>query len=419
MQIIPAIYGQRIPPTGYRHHFMPLRVYLDSSDYSTLSDPGKASREVPGVLEELLSFKDSGKVNFYFSAAHLTEMAPVQSTYTSAAVQRTNMLADLCGGNCMIHLQTLFKEEVRAALGLSSGCVNPFDHNGRWFPEGACEMLPITETDHLQSIQSTIEAVLPNATRAQKRQAKRLMTKGRKVRPTLRSTLLRNVERQDLDEILAVFPMRQDAARTLALYVAGGATAAEATGAYEASLRDPRWMMQWFEKHHGDLTPFVSWARGPAADITGKMRELSRLVESLRANPMLNSEFLTSIYGSSKWEEWQENMLIGIGNRFAEELKPGAKLKTAEIDTHCPGLSTGIRTLHTSWRSITFAKPRKPKDSDFVDALHAVYAPYVDVFRADGFMADYVSKQVIRFPTLVVPKLSELPEALRRRLATT
>ena len=60
-------------------------------------------------------------------------------------------------------------------------------------------------------------------------------------------------------------------------------------------------MMQWFEKHHGDLTPFVSWARGPAADITGKMRDLSRLVESLRANPMLNPECLTSIYGSSKW----------------------------------------------------------------------------------------------------------------------
>lgn len=112
-------------------------------------------------------------------------------------------------------------------------------------------------------------------------------------------------------------------------------------------------------------------------------------------------------------------MLIGIGNRFAEELQPGAKLMSADIDTHCPGLSTGIRTLHTSWRSITFAKPRKPKDSDFVDALHAVYAPYVDVFRADGFMADYVSKQVTRFPTLVVPKLSGLPEALRRRLATT
>jgi hypothetical protein len=112
-------------------------------------------------------------------------------------------------------------------------------------------------------------------------------------------------------------------------------------------------------------------------------------------------------------------MLVGIANRFGEGLKPSAKLDIALVDTHCPGISTAIRSLHSAWRSITFENPRKPKESDFVDALHAAYAPYVDVFRADGFMANHVAKQVARFGTTVVPKLSSLPEVLRQRGTVT
>lgn len=327
------------------------------------------------------------------------------------------MLADLCGGNCMVHLETLFREEVRVALGLSSGGFDPIDRDGKWFPEGAAEMSPVTEADHLLSIQSTVAEVLPNATRAQKRRAQRMLTKGGKPRPILRNELARVVA-GDMSAILAVYPMRPDAARTLARYVTGGATAAEATAAFESSLRDPRWMMQWFEQHHDSLTPFVSWARGPAANITDKMHELYRLVESARADPLITAECLSSMCGPSKWEEWQASMLVGVANRFAEHLKPGARLEVALVDAHCPGISTAIRSLHSAWRSITFESPRKPKESDFVDALHAMYAPYVDVFRADGFMANYVAKQVTRFGTVVVPKLSSLPEVLRQRAAT-
>ena len=56
---------------------MPLRIYLDSSDYSVLSEPDKAAREAPGVLDELQRLRDAGLVEFLFSAAHLTEMAGI------------------------------------------------------------------------------------------------------------------------------------------------------------------------------------------------------------------------------------------------------------------------------------------------------------------------------------------------------
>lgn len=398
---------------------MPLSVYLDSSDYSVLSDPVRATREAPGVLEKLQRLRDDGLVEFFFSAAHLTEMAPMKSSYADAALRRGNMLAALCGGNCMIHQETLFRAEVSAALGFSSFVSDPTDRNGGWFPDGIPEMSPVTAVSHLRSIQNSIAELLPDASRAQRRQVQRKLSKGGKLRPAIHKSMVRNAKEGDLSEILALYPMSQDAARVLARYVAGDASAANATAAFESCLRDPRWMMQWFEKHHDKLIPFVAWARGPAAQITGKVLELARHIELARENPHLNEDVLNSMYGPAAWEELQVNMLSGIANKFGEELKANTRLDIVSIDKYCPGLSAAIRSLHSAWHSITFEKQRKPKESDFVDALHAAYAPYVDVFRADGFMANYVTKQVARFGTTVVPKLSSLPDILQQRCIST
>ena len=392
---------------------MPLSVYLDSSDYSVLSDPAKAEREAPGVLGQLMQFRDEGVVEFFFSAAHLTEMAPIRREFVDAGGRRANLLVELCGGNCMIHHETLFRAEVRAALGLSSANFVPIDRGGRWFPEGAAEFLPITRADEIESTRSAIAGILPNGTRAQRRQAERKIIKGGKLLPEIRVALQKNAQNGDLSEILAMYPMRADAARILAKYVAGTATADEASAALEMSFCDPRLVLQWFEKDHNKISPFVAWARGPAAEMADKVLGLANLIESARSNLLDGGAAIEAMYSGSRWNEWQSQMLSEIANRLSEELKPGARLDVAEIDRNCPGISTAIRSLHSAWRSITFDKPRKPKPSDFVDALHATYAPYVDVFRADGFMTEHIGNRVSKFGTKVVAKLALLPQVLR------
>ncbi len=396
---------------------MTLSVYLDSSDYSVLSDPDRASREAPGVLEELQRLRDDGLVEFFFSAAHLTEMAPLQPSYTDAAIRRGNVLVELCGGNCMLHQETLFRAEVSTALGLTASVSNPTNRNGRWFQDNIAEMSPVTAVSHLRSLQDSIAELLPDASRAQRRQVQRKLSKGGKLRPAIHDSIVRNAKEGDLNEILSLYPMTQNAARVLARYVAGDASAAHATAAFESCLRDPRWMMQWFEKHHDKLTPFIAWARGPAAQVTSKVIEMARLIENAREGPYLSEELLNSMYGPAAWAELQEKLLVNIANKFGEGLKANTRLDIDSIDKSCPGLSAAIRSLHSAWYSITFDRQRKPKESDFVDALHTAYAPYVDVFRADGFMANYVTKQVAQFGTTVVSKLSSLPNILQNRCA--
>ena len=87
------------------------------------------------------------------------------------------------------------------------------------------------------------------------------------------------------------------------------------------------------------------------------------------------------------------------------------------IDGSCPGLSVCIRALHSAWGTAISKTPRQAKLSDFPDAIHAMYAPYMDVFRADSFMSAHIAKHVASKMTRVVPKLIQRPDAIRTALS--
>jgi len=209
--------------------------------------------------------------------------------------------------------------------------------------------------------------------------------------------------------------MRPQDARVLARYAVGDVDAAEAQKAFLESLRDPRWMMAWFRNNHGKLTPFIEWTRKPAASMIASLDEMIKHAALLRAGDALNGTAVADdLLSSTRWKSWQDELLVSIASRMSEILvsKNLPSLQAAAIDKACPGLSVGVRSLQSAWWSVTSAKPRRPKLSDFPDALHAIYAPYVDIFRADSFMAPHIRIQVRRFGTVVVPKLAELLPAI-------
>ena len=76
--------------------------------------------------------------------------------------------------------------------------------------------------------------------------------------------------------------MRPDDARTIGRYVVGDADASAAREAFLNSLRDPRWMMQWFRQHHERLTPFLDWVRSPAKGMLTNLQQMSAHAELVR-----------------------------------------------------------------------------------------------------------------------------------------
>lgn len=361
----------------------------------------------------LLEMASAGLIQCYFSAAHITEMAPTQQNVVDAAIRRSDLLVELCGRHTLISHDRLFDREIKNALLKVDEVVNAWDADGYWFPEGATDLSPVTALDHAKSIQEIIGETF--ASRADRRRAKRKFLKGGLPRAAVQRVIRDHPPAESIKEMIEAYPMRPDAAAVLQRFVVGSARPEEAKAAFEASLRDPRWMMQWFYKHHAKMSPFVAWVRKPSQELVEKLLTLSKHVSEARSNPLLG-DLAESFTAHAKWRQWQDELVLRAAVKQASELRAGATLTLEEVARYCPGYSVAVRSVHSAWHTITHETPRKPKPSDFADCLHAAYAPYVDVFRADGFMAPFIAKQCDRFDTSVVARLSQLIPTLEKRL---
>ena len=61
--------------------------------------------------------------------------------------------------------------------------------------------------------------------------------------------------------------MRPEDTEVLARYLLGRATRDEANEAFEASLRDPRWMTRCSADHHASPGDVAAWLRGSAQEL--------------------------------------------------------------------------------------------------------------------------------------------------------
>jgi len=399
----------------------PVRVYLDSSDFSVLSNPRGLNDELAALLRQLRRWVSDGQIICCFSGTHLSEMAPLNAAYSAAAQSRAGLLVDLCGRNTLISQNLLFAGELRFALHLSESLPEAHSPAGKWYPDDVAGISPIEKIGQIEiasGIQDAIQDMGMN--RKARRIAERKAFKHGKPRAAFQATVVANARTGTLDEVLEMYPMRPQDARVLGRYVVGDATAEDATKAFEESLRDPSWMMQWFEKHHEKLNPFIEWIRNPAASMLSNLNEMAVQAASIRKNDVtFGSALADTLFSSSKWAAWQDKLLHSTAVRMSNELlgQDGSNLTAESIDKDCPGMSVGIRSLHSAWWTTTVERPRQAKLSDFPDALHAMYAPYVDIFRADSFMAPHIAKTAGRFGTRVVPKLTLLPSAIQAVLS--
>ncbi|MFO1251445.1 MAG: hypothetical protein U1E77_10005 [Inhella sp.] len=396
----------------------PLIVYLDSADFSVMSDP-KRGHEWASEREGLMRYVADGQIRCAFSHTHLVEMAPVDRAHADLAIQKIDLLAALCGNFALPFMDRLITHELAA---LREGRPRDLDvtvEDGSWYPPisdlvASMGTMAFTKED----ISGAIAQYAGN--RAQRRAAgKKLLKKGR---PS--SAILQELKRRDSAdlaiEIAKTFPMRDQDAKALARYVCGQATVAEAQDAFEMSLKDPRLMFRWFASEDVDITKFNSWLRKSSVELQALVATRAEIAKWIRDLPEEHRDRLTSeLLARAESDRRADQLIADFAQRFAADRLPGPgnPLPLAHLHDTCAGLTTMIRTfLDAAWTSTT-EQPRLPLPSDFPDALHAIYAPYVDIFRPDGYTAPHVARHVKRFGTKVVPKLRHLLPAIEECLA--
>lgn len=396
---------------------MPVVVYLDSQDFSRLSDPRTQVGNIPLIRNKLLDYSISQKVIFVFSSAIISEIAPLSPQHSNHAAARARFLSSLCQRNTFISIERIFENEFRSINNIPPRFNDQFSGTGNWFPILGDILEPINLASHVR--QELQENLKHKTNRKQRRMAQSMAFRSGTLRQTLINQLLSTTDRQSFDEILEMYPMRPKDCETIYKFILGKASKQQAELAFLESLRDPFWMMQWFAKHSGKMNIVTQWFRQPSQtmlDITLKLINDLKMIHEpeSESQPQRAHNFITK----NKWIGLQDQMLETISKSHIANFNSNIteQIKASELDIYCPGFSTSFRVIHSSiWDSISRSS-RTPHSNDYLDSLHALHAPYVDIFRADRYMAPHIAAHTAKYRTCVVSSLDALIPAIEAKL---
>lgn len=379
-------------------------IYLDSADYSNLSGPN-ISDKLEEAKRTLLELSTSKKATFVFSGAHISEMAPTQQMHADRANSRTELLATLCNRNAMISFDKLIKLELENLATRNPNKAEAIDTNGSWFPDISDLIAPLQELNVMGQINDQLKG--ENLNRNQRRNLKRTMQKNGRMRPNVES----KIGKFDINEILERYPMRPKNALTIKNYIFGTASRAEAENAFLESLRDPTWMMKWFSDHYDRLGPIGELVRKPAETLVQIISEsLLPVVENIYRGKGEEKSEMQKILSKPSWQKHQDTFVLNTINGLLEKILPNES-KCSDValaDKYCPGASICLRIIHSSLRNSLVENPRKIKNSDMVDAFHAIYIPYVTHFKTDNYMTGLMRPFAEKYGTEMISDLASL-----------
>ena len=328
----------------------PLVGYLDSQDYSRLSDQKTQAPEVLEARARLTELVDSGRVILPYSWAHVAEMSPDRSTAPEAALARLELMERLAGTQTFRHPSKII------ALENSDEFRGDREHAlGTWLkdPEELRRLAYKGAED--------LVALLASSTERHRHAAYRHCDEG------LRS----RVQHPMPAGLSRALP---EAAVLSLLRLALDADIDRIAESYQARFG----------------RPFVICERAAALGLQSGVAEQ---FEDLRDRIQ---RFLVA--GGKRWQAFTRNSefqrrLRGIpqdsfGPILVQLLSPGiAVLDMKKLR----GVVTATKILSHLYQE-TAGEGRTPLQSDGGDVLHAFYTPYVDVFSCDSHFAEVMKR---------------------------
>lgn len=380
----------------------PIQVYLDSSDFSDIANVKKKPSEYSDVINYLLTKRDKGLIQIRFSEAHVVEAAPTTPDSIPAAIERLKTIHEICRNNSLAHPIDLMTYEVSSNVISDSddGRSHIFRSDANWLPAlfDFSEIIPDVEEYVRQDIEKMGRV-----------ERRKYLKNGK---PTaLWYGEMRAANNATESIMLNSLPLTTDAIRIFRRYFIGDASRKDALKALYDSITNLEVFGNWYKK---------DWER--ASDISRHLRNIGAEFETALNEARNQFEVMmleqTEAVGDSKklldlsvraFHEVLANSSSRLVNKLALQIGASPKL-TEDIWQTSPGLTCSVTlAMHIARRSVAAKLPRSPKSSDFPDCYHAIYLPYVDVFRADGFIAGMLRECKIPLSTVIVDKFLQLP----------
>jgi hypothetical protein len=397
----------------------PLQIYLDSSDFSVLSDPGQLSS--PALVElrsQLFKWKTTREVDFIYSAVHVVEAAAVETQHTNKAKERAELIYELCDQNVFVPFTDILKNESLALAGRHSDC-NFFRKDGRWFAHD------LTSCTFSGASRLTIESLKSNIQKmgsGKWDRVKRDPALQKQLLAAARDHLNRGRE-STIAELMCTFSIEYADADFLNQFSLGLKSHEELSAFMDVRLRDPSFLIQMRPANYNGMNSLFDWMRNNAKSFYEVVCEVADYLQRMceRAD---DGEVAAKMIAKSSSGEGLQNLAIQLYERLARGVLTQTEVDAIDKRTFddfiklAPGSYTFSSVAVDSIFRSFVKSPRRPKPSDMVDMFHSFYAPYVDVYRTDGFMAPITEKYVKKFDTTVVGKLSDLIPTVQAILAT-
>ena len=387
----------------------PLIVYLDSSDFSDLSDPNKRTSEIVDIEQKLINWQDQGLIELRFSYVHVIEAAATEHRYSDLASNRFLQMKRLCGFNCLVDPMRILELEAKNLSKYKNlESINFFNDVGDWFPE----------IDSLKDSVSIEGLILEQINLISDRKSRRLafsnsFKKDGKLKDKVRSNFFKTTSL--VDDIAHKFPIPRSLIETAVRSYYKTGSVDSFLQALKESLANLNNLGFWYERDWDRISPISTFLREIGSDFkqslmiaTDSFHEITESQIGLGLNKNLISNLANNSFN---------NLIKNLPNDFANKLAVtlGVDLIKEPTWELAPSLVT-MGTVGGYVGKFTALSGRKAKVSDFGDIYHVAYLPYVDIFRADGFISSAIDTAKLPFDTKVMERFVELPEAIQEML---
>lgn len=409
------------------------QVYLDSSDFSLLTDPRRLDEKMVVLRTKLQRYADTSQVQFRFSIVHVCEAAPIGREAQEAAERRAELIYRLCGTNTLVTTEEIREAEIK---GGEDFC--PYSM-GRWYPP-LDDLLPESPLSDMKQMLSK-ELKTKGLTREQRREKEReVFDKNGLTKKALK--LMEVSAPNVVQELLRVFPFQPYETEALMNYLRGKQGRDIAMKACHRVLANPTWIMGRFAAPSSDMEGVTAWLRQGSSDFVERVKAtISKAHDFYQSKNIYIAQRKSEISATEDLEIQAEqfrdlesyqqvltsqmaNMLGRLEESILRKCVFGEKdghdnedLLISDIRAKYPGIAAFVEAgVHAMKRAVQETQARPLKASDFGDAMHAFYAPYVDIYRTDMFMADAVTKVLKDRGTKVARRLTDVPALIEQCL---
>ena len=379
----------------------PKLVYLDSSDFSNLSNPDQdLSSENRLVLARLRQHKEAGTAIFFMSAIHLAEAVHAATIYKPAAVRRALLMRELCGTNFLKFATDLPRLELRKVLkGEAFASLTTEEltsQKGEWFGfESSLDSLPDLRRDAMRKIDEVFSK-LPRYERRKRKSELNLKKQSSHAK-------WRELIETSTPATFSDFPFSLVARKATISWFLQELSDKNFREEILKVMRDPYAMFGFLldaTSHRGTLYELVrKQGRDTARDL-GKM--VSDQFPALTAIAVLGEKVdLTGLMNQAcSRPDFLRKFISAYADVGYDHIGDD---EVANVVAACPSLSTFIETAKAHLLALSLAhitriragnfSVKEVGHSDFGDLMHSFYAPYFDVFRCDARFGAHLKSQ--------------------------